>query len=97
MPQYVPKALKRIGHIFSGKPEHSPAAHTPINYGSKVQYAELDQNLPLLGDKEIKMIQIIVGIFIYYGIAIDNTILVTLNDIAAEQSKATSKTTQRIV
>jgi len=97
MPKYVPKALERIGHIFNGKPEHSPAAHTPINYGSKVQYAELDQNLPLLGDKEIKMIQIIVGIFIYYGIAIDNTILVTLNDIAAEQSKATSKTTQKIV
>ena len=46
-----------------------------------MQYDELKENLPLLGDKEIKMIQIIVGTFIYYGIAIHNTILVTLNDI----------------
>ena len=91
------KALERIGHIFSGKPEHSPAEHTPINYGSKVQYAKPDHNSPILDGKEIKMIQVIVGIFICYGIAIDNTILVTLNDIAAEQSKATSKTTQQIV
>ena len=97
MPHYVSKALERIDHIFSENPEHSPAAHTPINYGSKVQYAEIEENLPLLRDKEIKMIQIIVGIFIYYGIAIDNTILVTLNDIAGEQSKATGKTTQQIV
>jgi len=73
-----------------------PTVHIPINYGSKVQYAELEKNLPFLSDKEIKMVQIILGIFIYYGIAIDNTIFVATNNITAEQSKATAKTTQQI-
>ena len=96
MPKYVPVALERIGHIFNGKPEHSPANHTPINYGTKVQYTEPENSLPILDDKEIKMIQVIVSIFIYYGIEIDNTILVTLNNIATEQSKATNKASQQI-
>ena len=42
------------------------------------------------------MIQVIVGVFIYYAIAIDSTILVTLYDIAVEQLKATKKTSQQI-
>ena len=36
------------------------------------------------------------GIFLYYDIAIDNTILVDLNDISLEQSKATSNTSKKI-
>ena len=78
------KALKRIDHIFSGKPEHSPAEHTPINYGSKVKYTKPDDNSTILDGKAIKIIQLIIGIFVYYVIAIDNTICVTLNNIAAE-------------
>ena len=84
MPKYMPAALERIRHIFNGKPEHSPANHTPINYGAKVQYAKPENSLPILNIKQIKMIQVIVGVFVYYAVAIDNIISVMLNDIAAE-------------
>ena len=89
IPNYVHKALERIGHIFSGKPEHSPDEHIPIKQGNKVQYTEPDENSPILDSKDIKRIQVIVDIFIYYRIAIDNTMVVTLNDIEAKQSKST--------
>ena len=36
------------------------------------------------------------GTFLYYGIALDNTLLVGLNDISLEQSKATSNTSKKI-
>jgi len=97
MLHYVPKALERIGHIFNRKPEHSLVAHTPIHYGRKVSYTETEDNFTPLDNKAIKLIQVIVGIFIYYGITIDNTILVLLNDIAAEQALATTNTTPHVV
>ena len=37
-----------------------------------------------------------VGTFLYYGIAVDNTILVALSTIASEQSYATSNTAKKI-
>ena len=36
------------------------------------------------------------GSFLYYGIALDNTILVALNDISLEQSKSTFNTSKKI-
>ena len=40
----------------------------------------------------MKFIQQVVGVFLYYDIAIDNKVLVALRDIGSEQSRATSKT-----
>ena len=40
--------------------------------------------------------QKIVGTFLYYGIAVDNTILVALITISSEQSSATSNTAKKI-
>ena len=37
-----------------------------------------------------------VGTFVYYGIAVDNTILVALSTIASEQSSATSNMAKKI-
>ena len=54
MPIYVPKVLKRIGRIFSRNPEHSPAKFTPINYDSKVQYAEPEDISSIFDGKDIK-------------------------------------------
>ena len=36
------------------------------------------------------------GRFLYYAIAIDNTVLVALSDIGSEQSRATSKTMDEV-
>ena len=45
----------------------------------------------ILDKKEINVIQQIVGTFLYYAIAIDNTILLALSDLSAEQSIATAR------
>ena len=51
---------------------------------------------PILDSVDINLIQKIVGTFLYYGIAVDNTILVALSTIASEQSAATSNTAKKI-
>ena len=61
-----------------------------------VQYEEPTDDAPPLDYVDINLIQKIVGTFLYYGIAVDNTILVALSTIASEQSSATSNMAKKI-
>ena len=45
---------------------------------------------------DINLIKKIVGTFLYYGIAVDNTIIVALSTITSEQSAATLNTAKKI-
>ena len=58
--------------------------------------AEPEDDTPLLPEERFKFIQQVVGVFLYYAIAIDNTILVVLSDIGSEQARATSKTMDEV-
>ena len=51
---------------------------------------------PKLDNADKKFIQQGVGSFFYYGRAIDNPILVTLNEIGTQQSKPTENTKKRM-
>ena len=51
-------------------------------YGRKVQYEEPVYTLDLFPPTEINLIQNVVGKFLYDGLAIDNKILVALNNIS---------------
>ena len=42
------------------------------------------------------IVQQVCGSFLYYAIAIDNTILPALSDISLEQSKATTNTAKQV-
>ena len=94
MPGYVTKALKRLHHIPTVHPQYSPAQHIPIVYGVKGtrQYANVPDTSPILNAKETTYIQSVVGTFLYYARAVDNTMLVALNELASEQSKPTVTT-----
>ena len=101
MPKYVAKALHKFQKYLqkfhpNNKPEYSPHKHVEPNYGQKVQYAELANDAPTLDSVDINLIQKIVGTFLYYGIAVDNTILVALSTIASEKSAATSNMAKKI-
>ena len=101
MPKYVARALHKFKQSLQkfhpdNKPEYSPHKHVEPNYGQKVQYAEPTNDAPTLYSVDINLIQKIVGTFLYYGIAVDNTILVALSTIASEQSAATSNTAKKI-
>ena len=91
MPGYVTAALQCFCHQLKNTRQSSPHHHVPPTYGARVQFAEPEDNTPLLPEERIKFIQQVVGIFLYYAIAIDNTILVALREIVSEQARATSK------
>jgi hypothetical protein len=60
-------------------------------YGAKTQYATKDETPPLTA-KQCLNIQKVTGSVLYYARAVDPTILMPLNDIATEQTKANEKT-----
>ena len=101
MPKYVARALHKFKQALQkyhpdNKPEYSPHKHVEPNYGQKVQYAEPTDDAPKLDSVYTNVLQKIVGKFLYYGIAVDNTILVALSTIASDQSSATSNTAKKI-
>jgi hypothetical protein len=60
-------------------------------YGAKTQYAKQDETPPLAA-KQCLNIQQVTGSVLYYARAVDPTVLMPLNNITTEQTKATKKT-----
>ena len=89
MKYFVIKTLQRLQHIFPSKPQYAPHSWTVPNYGINRQYTKPPDTSPLLDKSGIKHVQSIVSSFLYYGRAIDDTILVALNELAASQSSPT--------
>ena len=96
MPSYVRKDFHIFHNILRGGKEYSPHTCAPIQYGQKVQYADPLDASEYLSDKETNLVQQVCGNFLYYAIAIDNTIIPSLSDIPSEQSKATTNTIKHV-
>ena len=93
MPKYVLDSLKRLQHKPQKYPQYSPHEHIPIQYGKKgtQQYATAPDDAPHLNPTETKHVQSTTGSFLYYGQAVDYTILPALNNIASAQAQPTQK------
>lgn len=92
MPNYVNKALQRFKHPQPDRPEHAPHKSVRPQYGATIQYTENPETSQPLDKDGIKTIREIVGTLLYYARAIDNTMLMALNDIAAAQANGTQHT-----
>ena len=92
IPEYVKQLLHKFQHTLTTTTEYAPHAHVEPTYGRQVQYEEPVLTSDLLPPTETKIIQKVVGTFLYYGLAIDNKTLVALNDISLEQFYATKNT-----
>jgi hypothetical protein len=92
MPGYVRDALHKFQHPAPTRRQDAPHSWNQPTYGAKVQYADDCDDSPLLAAKSVTLVQKIVGVFLYYAMAIDSTMLVALGSIAATQSTATEKT-----
>jgi len=92
MPDYIEKTLKRFNHKKPSKKQNSPHPHKLVRYGAKIQYADEHDDSPPLGDEEKKYIQALTGTLLYYGRAVDSTILPALSSLASEQNKPTEHT-----
>jgi hypothetical protein len=69
-----------------------PHPHTISTYGTTVQYAKAINSSPAATKEEEKYIRQVIGILLYYGRAVNSTILVGLSSLAAAQAKATAQT-----
>ena len=87
MPSYVRKALHRFQHILRGGRKYPPHTFSPIQYGQKLQYSDPLDASEYLSEKETNLVLQVCGTFLYYYIAIDNTILPALSEISSEQSR----------
>jgi hypothetical protein len=95
MPDYVERALVRFDHPTPDKPQHQPHQHAIPTYGATVQYAKLEDTSQRLSPSEKKYIQEVIGTFLYYGRAVDSTMLTALSAIASAQSEPTEETMTR--
>jgi hypothetical protein len=91
MPGYVSKVLSKFQHDAPKHPQHTPSRYVTPVYGAKTQYATKYETPPLTA-KQCLTIQKVTGSVLYYARAVDPTVLMPLNDIATEQTKATEKT-----
>jgi hypothetical protein len=91
MPGYISNILSKFQHDSPKHPQHTPSRYTTPVYGAKTQYATRDEAPPLTA-QQCLTIQKVTGSVLYYARAVDPTVLMPINDIATEQTKATEKT-----
>jgi hypothetical protein len=90
MPGYVSNILSKIKHDAPNHPQHTPSRYVTPVYGAKTQYATKDETPPLT-TQQCLTIQKAIGSVLYYARAVDPTVLMQLNEIATEQTKASEK------
>ena len=91
MPGYVMKQLHRYQHPKPIRPQFAPHQWSVPSYGKQPQLVHIDKTKPL-DKQQTKLVQSISGAFLYYGRAVDPTILPALTDIASAQSQPTEHT-----
>jgi hypothetical protein len=97
MPGYVQAALHKFQHPVPSRPQDSPYPWTAPRYGHNSQDIHIPEFSPLLPQTEQTRLQQLVGTFLYYARALDNTMLMALNSLASQQNKSTEQTAKEIV
>jgi hypothetical protein len=96
-PGYVKAALHKYQHDSPARPEHAPHTRNPPIYGARTQCVEDKTTSPALSDKDINKLQQLTGTLLYYSRAVDPTLIMPINVLASEQSKATAFTADKYV
>ena len=96
MEGYIEQALLELEHTQPTKPHYAPSRYTMPQFGSRVQYVQIDQTATLGGDK-INFIQKVVGKLLYYARAVDPTMLHAINDISLQSANGTEATLDAVM
>jgi hypothetical protein len=91
MPGYISSVLSKFQHDSPKNPQHPLSRYVTPVYGANTQYTMKDETPPLTA-QQCLTIQKVTGSVLYYARAVDPAVLMPLNDIATEQTKATEKT-----
>jgi hypothetical protein len=98
MPGYIKAALHKYQYAALTRPEHAPHTWNPPIYGAKTQYVENETTSPALSDKDVNtFLQQLMGTLLYYDRAVDKTLIMPINVLASEQSKATADTADKVI
>ena len=97
MKDYVRKALQRFEHSPPARKQHAPSSWTPPQYGQPQQMAPPEDTTAPLEKAQISRLQEVIGTFLFYARAVDNTMLVALGTLAAAQTKGTEMTMKECV
>ena len=92
VPKFVPNKLHEFKHPKPAKPQHAPHPAPEIRYGRSAQEARPPDTTPPLDATNQKRIQKVVGSFLWYGRAVDTTILKALNSLSRQQAAPTETT-----
>ena len=86
MPNYVQHALNILQHSLPTRLRHASHHHNKPVYGQKIQFddSQDDTKEVFLSASSKTLIQRIIGMFHYYGITLDLTMLVALGTLATQ-------------
>jgi hypothetical protein len=96
MPGYIQRALLRFEHPLPHRREDSPHEWSAPVYGARQQYAKTDDSAEADAADKLR-IQEVLGTLLYYGRAIDCTLLAAIGSIACQQAQPTRRTVDAIV
>jgi hypothetical protein len=92
MPGYIARTLQRFKVGAQTRAQHSPHAWMKPQYGAKIQYSTPTDESAALPASDRQRLQEIIGTLLYYGRAIDSSLLVALGTLSAAQTKGTHAT-----
>jgi hypothetical protein len=95
MKPYLEKALRQFNNLVPTQCRDFPYPHVEPKYGATQQYADYDTS-KRVGKDEQTYVQKVTEKFNYYARAVDPTMLTPLSALAAQQSKPTENTMQRM-
>jgi hypothetical protein len=96
MPGYIANTLHKLQHKQPDRPQHAPCPARTPQYGATVQLTPAVLDFPSLTPKGRKRIQQVVRALLYYGRAIDGTIMTAISSLASEQASATEDTEAKL-
>ena len=92
MIDHVKKQLLKYNHPMPSRKQDSPFPIPHTRFGKASQELPEKDETPILNEKDKKIIQQVTGSFLYYGRAVDPTIVMALSTIASQQSAPTENT-----
>jgi hypothetical protein len=95
MPGYIKSAIHKYQHAAPTRPEYAPHAWNPHVYSAEIQYVEKKKN-PAFSTKDVNKLQQLTGTLLYYSRDVDQTLIIPINVLASEHSKATADTADKV-
>eukprot|EP00957_Ditylum_brightwellii_P202856 15332104-Ditylum_brightwellii.AAC.1 len=91
MPGYIPAALHKFRHAKPKYPIFGSHPYTAPVYTKQLQLTPAEDTTPYLDDLGKKRIQQVIGTLLFYARAVDPTLLMAINAIAAKQASPMEK------